>query len=83
MVVGGNSGPYIRSVSGFIVIEDAEPYGEPNVLAQTMKNLLESKAFPRPINGPHLQDSVRRRKPKEKKSKNTHQSSTSALPVNA
>jgi hypothetical protein len=54
MVVSGKSGPYNLPVSGFTVSGDAEPYGEPIVFAQNMKNRVGSNAFPGPINGPHL-----------------------------
>jgi hypothetical protein len=54
MVVGGNSGPYGFPVSGSSVMGEAEPYGDPSTLAQKMKKRLGSKAFPRPISGPHL-----------------------------
>jgi hypothetical protein len=58
MVVGGNSGPYCLPVSGLTVTGDADPYGDPSVFAQMIKKRFGSKAFPRPINGPHLDDSV-------------------------
>ena len=54
MVVGGNSGPYCFPVSGLMVTGEAEPYGEPRVFAHIIKKRFGSKAFPRPIRGPHL-----------------------------
>src|SRR6266576_3758916 len=52
-VVGGNSGPYLLPVPELTVTGDAVPYGDPNTLAQKMKNRPASKAFPLPISGPH------------------------------
>lgn len=61
-----------------MVTGEADPYGEPNAFPQKIKNLEVSKAFPGPINGPHLPPF----------SHGTivllvYQSSTSALPDNA
>ena len=82
IVVAGNSGPYKRPVTGLRVTGDAEPYGEPNTFKQTMKKRRRSKTLPGPISGPHL-DRHYLARDLGARSIGAHQSSTSALPVNA
>ena len=56
IVVNGNSGPYRSRLGSPLRLETelALPYGLPKLLRHTIKNLVTSKARPRPpISGPH------------------------------